>query len=234
MKILAIETSCDDTGAAILERKSGKFKVLSNIVSSQTIHQNYGGVFPMMAKREHQVNLVPVLIRVLKQAKLANPKPETRNPKPETNSKFKIINSILEREPELLKQLLPFLEKYEKPDIDAIAVTNGPGLEPCLWIGVNFARALSFYWNIPIIPVNHIEGHILVSFLNPKLYTLNPKRAFPAMCLVVSGGHTQLVLMKKIGDYKIIGETRDDAAGECFDKWAKILGLGYPGGPQIA
>ena len=250
MRILAIETSCDDTAVAILEVESYKvikFKVLSNIVSSQKIHQNYGGVFPMMAKREHQANLTPALMQALKQAKLLNPKSETLNPKQIPNAKLKILNTVLEKEEDLLKQLLTFLAKYEKPfdhaqgkpAIDAIAVTHGPGLEPCLWVGGNCARALSAFWNIPIIPVNHIEGHILVNFLpkvneNPKSEILNPKLTFPAISLVVSGGHTQLILVKGIGKYKIIGETRDDAAGECFDKAAKILGLGYPGGPIIA
>src|SRR3989344_9224790 len=250
MRILAIETSCDDTAVAILEVESYKvikFKVLSNIVSSQKIHQNYGGVFPMMAKREHQANLTPALMQALKQAKLLNPKSETLNPKQIPNAKLKILNTVLEKEEDLLKQLLTFLAKYEKPfdhaqgkpAIDAIAVTHGPGLEPCLWVGVNFARALSAFWNIPIIPVNHIEGHILVNFLpkvneNPKSEILNPKLTFPAISLVVSGGHTQLILVKGIGKYKIIGETRDDAAGECFDKAARILELGYPGGPIIS
>jgi N6-L-threonylcarbamoyladenine synthase len=222
MKILAIETSCDDTAVAILEEKKGKFKMLSNVVSSQTIHQNYGGVFPMMAKREHQANLVPVLMRALKQAELEKSKSKTLNPKQIQN-----LKKILEKESELYEKLLKFLQMHEKPKVDAIAVTHGPGLEPCLWVGVNLARALSYIWNIPLIPVNHIEAHILVNFLE------NPKIKFPALCLVVSGGHTQLILMKKIGSYKIIGETRDDAAGECFDKCAKILGLGYPGGPII-
>lgn len=234
MKILAIETSCDDTGIAVLEVKSSKvhkvFKVLSNVVSSQTIHQNYGGVFPMMAKREHQRNLVPALEQALKQAKLANPKSNPPagglNPKQIQN-----LKKIFERENELFEKTKEFLEKYEKPNVDYIAVTHGPGLEPCLWVGVNFARALSYIWEIPIIPVNHIEAHILINFLGARL-SLAPK--FPAMALVVSGGHTQLILVKKIGDYDIIGETRDDAAGECFDKCAKLLGLGYPGGPEIA
>jgi len=230
MRILAIETSCDDTGVAILEasnkKQRARFKVLSNIVSSQKIHKNYGGVFPMMAKREHQRNLLPVCVKALKESKLLiqNPKIKMQN----DNAKLKIITKILEREPELLKQLIYFLEKYKKPDIDLIAVTNGPGLEPCLWVGVNFARALSCFWDIPIIPVNHIEAHILVNFLE------NKKINFPAISLIVSGGHTQLILIKKIGDYTIIGETRDDAAGECFDKCAKILGLSYPGGPIIS
>ncbi len=223
MKILAIETSCDDTGIAILEEKSGEFKVLSNIVSSQTIHQNYGGVFPMMAKREHQKNLVPVLKQALKQAKLANPKSQILNPKQTQN-----LKKVFRKEPDLYVHTKKFLEDYGKPEVDVIAVTYGPGLEPCLWTGVNFARALAYFWDMPIVPVNHIEAHILVNFLE------NQKIEFPAISLIVSGGHTQLILVKKIGKYKIIGETRDDAAGECFDKAAKILGLGYPGGPAIA
>lgn len=244
MKILAIETSCDDTGIAILEvhpvksadkvggvsakpkqfnwaSNNGDFEVLSNIVSSQTeVHKKYGGVYPMMAKREHQKNLVPVLIKSLKESGLLKTK--------STKIKTQELKVILEREPGLYKKLIAFLQKYEKPNVDLIAVTNGPGLEPCLWVGVNFAKALSYFWNIPIIPVNHIESHILVNYLNSE------KIDFPAIALVVSGGHTQLILMKKIGSYKILGETRDDAAGECFDKCAKILGLGYPGGLIIS
>ncbi|MFA4820193.1 MAG: tRNA (adenosine(37)-N6)-threonylcarbamoyltransferase complex transferase subunit TsaD [Candidatus Aenigmatarchaeota archaeon] len=187
MKILAIETSCDDTGVAILEANdNGNFEVLSNVIASQIeIHKQYGGVYPFMAKREHQKNLLPSLETALSQAKVS------------------------------------------KKDVDLIAVTNGPGLEPCLWVGVNFAKDLAKKWNVPLVPVNHIESHILVNFLENK----NVK--FPAIALVVSGGHTQLVLMEKIGKYEILGETRDDAAGECFDKCAKILGLGYPGGPAI-
>jgi len=252
MKILAIETSCDDTGIAILETKSDKFKVLSNIVSSQIkIHQKYGGVFPMMAKREHQRNLVPVLIQSLKKAELIKTK---KNDSPIIDGRRLLeIKKILKKENQLFENIKDFLKKYEKPDIDLIAVTNGPGLEPCLWVGINFAKALSYFWNIPIVPVNHIEAHILVNLVDLKSKTKNftptPKfdvgarkskshiknqKLLPAICLVVSGGHTQLILMKGIGKYKIIGETRDDAAGECFDKCAKILGLDYPGGPQIS
>lgn len=224
MKILAIETSCDDTGVAILEvSKTGDFNILSNIISSQIeVHKKYGGVYPMLAKREHQKNLSAVLVKALKEAKLL----KVKNKIQKLNSK--IIKDILGREPELYKKIIPFLKKYEKPDIDLITVTEGPGLEPCLWVGVNFVKALSYFWNIPIVPVNHVESHILVNFL------INRQVKFPAVCLVVSGGHTQLILMKGIGKYKILGETRDDAAGECFDKAAKILGLGYPGGPIIA
>ena len=224
MKILAIETSCDDTGIAILEVEStGNFKVLSNIVSSQIeIHQKFGGVYPAMAKREHQKNLVPAFAKALEETKML--KLKNKN----TKTKSEVLDKILEREPELEKQLIPFLEKYEKPDIDLITVTNGPGLEPCLWVGINFTKALSHSWNIPVVATNHIESHILVNLLE------SPSIKFPAIALVVSGGHTQIILMKKIGKYKILGETRDDAAGECFDKCAKILGLGYPGGPIIS
>ncbi len=240
MKILAIETSCDDTGIAILEifgdRKAPDFKILSNIVSSQTeVHKKYGGVYPAMAKREHQKNLALVLIKALKKAN--NLKFKIQKSKTISNLKFKKLENILEREPELLKKIVLFLKKYEKPDVDLVAVTNGPGLEPCLWVGVNFAKALSYFWDIPVVPVNHIEGHILVNLLPFNIRSCVERRRkflFPAICLVASGGHTQLILMKKIGDYKILGETRDDAAGECFDKCAKILGLGYPGGPAIA
>ena len=180
MNILAIETSCDDTAIALIEVKNKKFKILSNIVSSQIeIHKKWGGVYPSLAKREHIKNLPIVLKKALK----------------------------------------------KKPD--AIAVTIGPGLEPCLWTGINFAKDLAKKLSLPVIPTNHIEAHILVNFIEKK-----PE--LPAIALVVSGGHTQIILVKDIGKYKILGETRDDAAGECFDKTARILGLGYPGGPAIA
>jgi len=124
--------------------------------------------------------------------------------------------------------------KIKERQINLISVTIGPGLEPCLWVGINFAKDLAKKLNLPIVPVNHIEAHILINFVdeNSKFQIPNSK-LFPAICLVVSGGHTQLVLMEKIGKYKILGETRDDAAGECFDKVARLLGLGYPGGPAI-
>jgi len=128
------------------------------------------------------------------------------------------------------------LSKAKMPKIDLIAVTVGPGLEPCLWTGINFAKELAKKMNLAIIPVNHIEAHIFANFVgeNFQFSIFNFQKFFPAICLVVSGGHTQLIIMKKIGKYKIIGETRDDAAGECFDKTARILGLSYPGGPAIA
>jgi len=257
MIILAIETSCDDTAIAVIrssDKKNPRFEILSNIVSSQVkLHKKYGGVYPTLAKREHQRNLVPVLEKALKGAEMLKI----------FNSQFPISNfqtleKILIREKDLFKQLKDFLKKYQKPKVDLIAVTNGPGLEPCLWIGINFAKALAFAWNLPIVPVNHIEAHILVNFVNKNLkskcqisnftrpnfakqklrrariQSSNIKNLFPAICLIVSGGHTQLIIMRNFGKYKIIGETRDDAAGECFDKAARILGLEYPGGPAIA
>jgi len=190
MVILAVETSCDDTCCALIEARGKKrvyFKILSNIVSSQTkIHRKFGGVYPSLAKRKHQKNLPLVLKKALREAK--------------------------------------------NPKFDLLSVTVGPGLEPCLWTGVNFAKNLAEKWNLPLIPINHIEAHIFVNFIKKH----NASNLFPAICLVVSGGHTQLILVNDFMDYKILGETRDDAAGECFDKTARILGLSYPGGPEIA
>lgn len=193
MIVLAIETSCDDTCIAIIkanEKKLSKIKVLSNLISSQAkIHQKYGGVYPFLAKREHQKNL-PLLLEKAK-------------------------------------------KKSKNPKINLIAVTVGPGLAPCLWAGVNFAKDLAAKLKVPIIPINHIEAHIYANFvrMNNEQRTMN--KIFPAISLVVSGGHTQLILARDFGKYEILGETRDDAAGECFDKIARILGLGYPGGPAI-
>ncbi len=240
MIILSIETSCDDTSIAVLQISGVKkpcFTVLANIISSQVeVHSKWGGIVPMLAKREHQKTLTPVLTQALKESGMLKknlpgilniqskikPGPQKRGPQ------FENLKKILEREKVLAGKLQRFLTKYQKPDIDIIAVTTGPGLEPCLWAGINFAKSLSYFWDIPIAPVNHIEAHILANWLDKD------DIAFPALCLIVSGGHTQLILAKSFGEYKIIGETRDDAAGECFDKIARILGLPYPGGPMVA
>ena len=241
MIILAIETSCDDTCIALilaLGKKRLRFKILSNIVSSQVkIHRKWGGVYPSLAKREHQHNLVPVLKQVLMESRLL--KSNIKNQKVKNKLRIKNLEKILEREEYLFEKLKKFLRDYKKPKIDLITITIGPGLEPCLWVGVNFAKALAYFWGLKILPINHIEAHILANWLPPVSSNLrwqisNLKNIFPAVCLVVSGGHTQLILMKGFGKYKILGETRDDAAGECFDKVARILGLGYPGGPAIA
>ncbi len=238
VKILGIETSCDETAISLIEvnEKNETVKILGNTVHSQIdIHTQYGGVFPILAKREHQINLVPVLVKTLTEA--------GKFEEIKTKVEMTEIEKILNREPELFRHFKKFILNTKKPDIDYIAVTVGPGLEPALWVGINFARALSFTWNIPIIPCNHMEGHILTALIQQKeksvgkeeIYKLLHKEiSYPALSLLISGGHTQIVLVESIGKYKIVGETRDDAVGECFDKIARTLGLPYPGGPQIS
>jgi len=188
MRILGIETSCDETGIAILEEKKGKFKIKKNLVASQAkIHAKYGGVFPNLAKREHQKNL-PKLFSLIEKSLFKNP-----------------------------------------PNL--IGVTVGPGLDPCLWQGIEFAKNIAKKLKVPIVPANHLISHLLVNFLNFSVK--KAKKFFPALGLLVSGGHTQLILMEKFLKFKILGQTRDDAAGECLDKCARILGLSYPGGPEL-
>jgi N6-L-threonylcarbamoyladenine synthase len=181
MNVLGIETSCDETAAAIYS-SSG---MLSNVIASQTIHQEYGGVVPELASREHIRLILPIIKKALADAGLN------------------------------LKQ------------IDGIAVTYGPGLVGSILIGLNTAKALAYSLSIPWVGINHIEGHIFSAYLN------HPDLAPPFIALVVSGGHTQLVFVEQIGQYEILGRTLDDAAGEAFDKVAKMLNLGYPGGPII-
>ncbi len=234
MKILGIETSCDETALAIVEADgsaaSPRFQIIAEVINSQTkIHEKYGGVFPMMAKREHAKNLIPLL----KELNFWR-----RNKGSGIRNKEE-INKILEREPELLEQFLEYIPTIKKPNIDAIAVTSGPGLEPALWVGINFAKALGLVWGLPVIPINHMEGHI-VSALIPKQVTGDELRVtsstidFPALALLISGGHTQLILVREWQKYEIIGETRDDAVGEAFDKVARMMNLPYPGGPEIS
>ena len=224
MKILSIETSCDETGISILEVKGNKkspvFKVLANSLNSQIkIHAPFGGVFPALAKREHQKNLPILLERTLKKVN------------------FNSLRTVLKK----AAKDSPFSAK--NPGIDFIAVTSGPGLEPALWTGIVFAKELSKKWQVPVIPINHMEGHILSVFGIEKgkfKIPLNSSKnaqikiKFPILSLLVSGGHTELVLIESFGKYKIIGETLDDAAGEAFDKVARMLELPYPGGPEIS
>jgi tRNA N6-adenosine threonylcarbamoyltransferase len=179
--ILAIESSCDETSAAII--KDGI--VMSNVVATQDVHQDFGGVVPELASRAHQQNIVPVVDKALKVAQI------------------------------------------NKTDLSAIAFTRGPGLLGALIVGTSFAKALSLGLGIPLIEVNHMQAHILSHFIEV------PAPKFPFLCLTVSGGHTQIVLVSDFLDMKVIGETIDDAAGEAFDKSAKLLGLSYPGGPLI-
>lgn len=195
MRILAIETSCDETALSLLDisgpLEKPLIKVLGNALLSQVkLHEKYGGVYPNLAKREHQKNLPILLDQVLSQARS---------------------------------------QKLESSDIDYIAVTYGPGLEPALWTGIVFAQELSEKWQKPVVPVDHMEGHIF-----SILYEAKIDLELPALALLVSGGHTELVHVKDFGLYEIIGRTRDDAIGEAFDKTARMLGLPYPGGPEIS
>lgn len=184
--ILGIESSCDDTAAAII--KDGK--ILANIIANQDIHKAYGGVVPELASRAHQQNIVPVVDTALKKAGI------------------------------------------DKKDISAVAYTNGPGLLGSLLVGSSFSKALALGLSIPTIEVNHMHGHILAHFIEEEDGTSN-KPAFPFLCLTVSGGHTQIVKITDYFEMKVIGETIDDAAGEAFDKVAKMLSLPYPGGPLL-
>lgn len=184
MRILGIESSCDDTGVAIYDESKG---LLAHAVNSQiAIHKQFGGVVPELASRDHIQKITPLLNRVLKEAKLS------------------------------LK------------DIDGIAYTAGPGLIGALLVGAGFARALGFALGVPTIGVHHMEGHLLAPMLE------SPAPEFPFVALLVSGGHTMLIEVLGIGEYQVLGESLDDAAGEAFDKTAKLLGLSYPGGPVLA
>ena len=181
MIVLGIETSCDETAVSICSNG----EILSNIISSQIIHSEYGGVVPEIASREHE----------------------------------KMLNTIADK--------AVFDSKIKKKDIEGIAVTNGPGLAGALLTGVSFAKGLALGLEVKIISINHLEAHIVANLLGRSDID------FPFLCLLVSGGHTQIWLINELEDYYLLGETRDDAAGEAFDKGARILGLGYPGGPEI-
>ncbi|MEM1136987.1 MAG: tRNA (adenosine(37)-N6)-threonylcarbamoyltransferase complex transferase subunit TsaD, partial [Bacteroidota bacterium] len=179
--LLAIESSCDETSAAVII--NGQIK--SNVIASQSVHEAYGGVVPELASREHQKNIVPVVEKALKDANIT------------------------------------------KNELQGVTFTRGPGLLGALLVGTSFAKGLALGLKIPLIEVNHMQAHVLAHFIN------KPEPSFPFICLTVSGGHTQLVLVKDYFSMEIIGETTDDAVGEAFDKTAKLLGLPYPGGPLI-
>lgn len=182
--ILGIESSCDDTSAAVLQNS----KVLSNVVANQEIHQEFGGVVPELASRAHQKNIVPVVHQALKKANI------------------------------------------DANKLSAIAFTSGPGLMGSLLVGTSFAKSMSMALGIPLIDVHHMQAHVLAHFIDGAG---NEKPTFPFLCLTVSGGHTQIVKISNYFDFEVLGETIDDAAGEAFDKTAKILNLPYPGGPII-
>lgn len=181
INILAIESSCDETSAAVISDG----KILNNIIATQSVHEKYGGVVPELASRAHQQHLIPVVHEAI------------------------------------------YSSGISKQELSAIAFTRGPGLMGSLLVGVSFAKSLAFALDIPLIDVNHMQAHILAHFID------DPKPNFPFICLTVSGGHTQLVLVRDYLDMEVIGETTDDAVGEAFDKTAKLLGLPYPGGPLI-
>ncbi|MAF85818.1 MAG: tRNA (adenosine(37)-N6)-threonylcarbamoyltransferase complex transferase subunit TsaD [Dehalococcoidales bacterium] len=187
MKILGIETSCDETAAAVVEDGD---KILSNQIASQVeIHARYGGIVPEVASRQHILSIIPIIEQAMTEA------------------------------------------KADWDDLGGIAVTMGPGLAGSLLVGVNMAKSVALARGLPVTGVNHLEGHIYANWLTD--HSVKPAPTFPLVCLIVSGGHSDLVVMKRHGDYVVLGRTRDDAAGEAFDKAARILGLGYPGGPAI-
>jgi len=238
MITLGIETSCDETALCILETKgeypATEYRVLSHIIHSQIdVHSKYGGVFPMMAKREHAKRLVPLLEKTIEESGVGS---KAFDVSPELLQSARKICG--EHDAELYRSLAVSSLIKEKPAIDRIAVTHGPGLEPALWVGINFGNALSALWNIPVVGVNHMEGHI-VAALVPKTdakYAFEKliECRFPAIAFLASGGHTEIIYMKKISEYETLGATRDDAIGEAFDKVARMLGLPYPGGPEIS
>lgn len=184
--ILGIESSCDDTAAAVIQDGV----LLSNIISSQKVHESYGGVVPELASRAHQQNIIPVVDQALKKAGIS------------------------------------------KDDLTAIAFTRGPGLMGSLLVGTSFAKGLSSALDIPMIDVNHLHAHVLAHFIKENKDD-NHQPEFPFLCLLVSGGNSQIIVVRSYNDMEIIGQTIDDAAGEAFDKCAKVMGLGYPGGPVV-
>ena len=234
MNILSIETSADETAVSLVrvtgEFPDARYELLGNALRTQIeMHRQYGGIFPTMAKREHAKALTPLLKVAMEEAELSSEADETL---PEDIKAQ--LETILEREPELFETLVSFLESHERPTVDLIAVTSGPGLEPALWVGVNFAKALALAWDIQVVPVNHMEGHVLASIYDVERDEQLSEIEFPAIALLISGGHTELVLMKNWGSYEKVGQTRDDAVGEAFDKVARLMDLPYPGGPEIS
>jgi len=240
MKILSIETSCDETALALIEVTTSEtsldnpqFTVLATSLFSQIeIHKEYGGVFPALAKRAHSENILPLMSNLLSDYFTHPDASDLRKQSSViTLEQEGAINKILERDPELAEALIEFIEKNPKPDIDHIVVTSGPGLEPALWVGITVAQAFGVAWNTPVTPVNHMEGHLTSVLLQEDEIA---EVQFPALALLLSGGHTEMVLIKSWGKYKIIGATLDDAIGEAYDKVARMLGLEYPGGPKIS
>jgi N6-L-threonylcarbamoyladenine synthase len=235
MLILSIETSCDETALSLIEAKGefphATYEIHGDALWSQIdIHKEYGGVFPAIAKREHAATITSLLEKVLEESDRLE-EDDTHDLNPQTKEQ---IQSLLEREPGLTDELLAFHQKFGTQTIDLIAVTNGPGLEPALWVGVNFARALAILWDVVVVGVNHMEGHILASVFDADRDDQLSDIDFPTISLLISGGHTELIKMSNWGHYEKIGQTRDDAVGEAYDKVARLIGIPYPGGPEVA
>ncbi len=236
MNILSIETSCDETAVSIVKADGqfpdASYEVLGDALHSQVdLHAEYGGVFPMLAKREHAKKLIPMLTKALTEADLLHEEESVL-----TQAQVEMLHELLIHESEsgMIEELITFFQTYEKPDVELIAVTSGPGLEPALWVGVNFAKALSEVWNIHVVPVNHMEGHVLATIFDVEEDNKLAQVSFPAVSLLISGGHTELLRMDDWKTYDKIGQTKDDAIGEAFDKVARMMGLPYPGGPEIS
>ena len=233
---LTIETSCDETAISIVDFKSEhSFTVLSDLVLSQVdIHKEFGGVYPAIAKREHLNNLFPLFIKSLKKAKLL----KKRKTKKELDKKTEFkIKKILERDWENFILLVDFYKNYEMPKIKLSIATYGPGLEIALWTGFNFTKSLSLLFDSEFIGANHMEGHLystLIEKTSEKNKYKIKKINYPSLGLLISGGHTELVLIKDKLKYNIIGKTLDDAVGEAYDKSARLIGIEYPGGPEIS
>ncbi len=235
MKIISIETSCDETAVSIVEATGdfplATYTVLGNALFSQVdIHKEFGGVFPSVAKREHIKTILPMLKKALEEAGLLEEHGEQSKLDADTTER---LTRLLEREEGLAHELITFAETHELPLIHLIAVTSGPGLEPALWVGVNFAKALAELFGAAVIPTNHMEGHIYASLFDAVEDDKLADITFPALSLLISGGHTELILMKDWNHFEKVGQTKDDAVGEAFDKVARMMGLAYPGGPEI-
>ncbi|GIW68146.1 MAG: tRNA N6-adenosine threonylcarbamoyltransferase [Candidatus Parcubacteria bacterium] len=248
MRLLTIETSCDETSVAVTESLlagdaaalRGTFRALAHFTASQAAnHAAYGGVFPTLAKREHTKNL-PVLLEAALNSVSPKDKPARRqNPKEELPA-ARLEEVRAHEGNEFVERMTDLLERFPNTPFDGVAVTYGPGLDPALWVGVNAARILACGWRLPLWGAHHLEGHLVSACITPeRAQTEEDARilapvAFPLVGLIVSGGHTDLIALTRWDKREVLGRTRDDAAGEAFDKSARMLGLPYPGGPAIA
>ncbi|MFT5831794.1 MAG: N6-L-threonylcarbamoyladenine synthase [Candidatus Paceibacteria bacterium] len=234
MLILSIETSCDETAISLVtaegEFPNATYEILGDGLWSQAeAHAEYGGVFPALAKREHARTLPIMLLQAGTESGLLE-----NHPTDLSESDITKLHELLEREEGLADSLIHFFAEHSLPKIDLITVTSGPGLEPALWVGLSFAKALAFITDTNVVPTNHMEGHILASIYDVERDDMLSDIDFPTIALLISGGHTELVEMSDWGKYNKIGQTRDDAVGEAFDKVARLIGLPYPGGPAIS